>query len=306
MRFTLRQLEVFDAVARQGSVTRAAEELHLTQSAASMALGALERSLGRELFRRHGRVLELGEYGRRLQPMARSMLMAAGELDRAVAADAAHENLVIGASPTVADHLLDGVLLTFLARHPSVQVTVTTLPSLEVISRVEEMSLDIGLLEMVTARGSLRQQRWFNDTFAIFCAPEHELATAGPIPAQRLAGQPWCLQPRFSDSRRQFTYGLLTLVDSIDIALESDSIPLVKAAVAGGVGLGCLPRPTVAREVDAGSLVEIEVTDLDLRMPFSILTRQGAAPSSAQADFIDCALAHVPATNRSRGQSSSS
>lgn len=296
MRFTLRQLEVFDAVARHGSVTQAADELHLTQSATSMAIHALEKALGRTLFRREGRSLQLTEQGRALQPRARSMLTSAGELDREVAADSARESLLVGASPTVADHLLGEVLLSFMGMHPRVHVTVAALPSLAVIERMEEMSLDVGLIEMVTARGSLAQQRWFNDRFAIVCAPGHRLTASAALSATDLASESWCLQPRFSDSRRQFTYALLSLLETIDITLESDSISLIKAAVAGGVLLSCLPRPSVARELECGSLAELTVSNLDLKMPFSILTRRGVQLSAAQSDFVACALDRAPAT----------
>src|SRR5438067_13369729 len=82
MRISLRQVAVFDAVARTGSVSRGALEVALSQSAASMALKELEDALGVVLFHRHGRKLSLNENGRRLQPMARSLLTQAREIER--------------------------------------------------------------------------------------------------------------------------------------------------------------------------------------------------------------------------------
>lgn len=295
MKFTLRQLAVFDEVARLGSVSKAAAELHLTQSAASMALRSLESALGRDLFLRQGKRLVLGEHGRLLQPMARSILASAQEMDRVVSLDAPREDLTVGASPTVADFLLDEVVSAFMAKHPRMHVSVSTLPSLEVIKRVDEMSLDVGLVEMVTVRGTIRQRRWRSDSFVIFCSPWHALAHGRQLTSEALAGQSWCLQPRLADSRRQFTYALLTRLETIDVTLESDSIQVIKAAVAADVGLGCLPRPCVTRELEQGALAEVHVTDLDLRMPFSIITRKGLHPSPAHEDFIAGALSRAGA-----------
>src|SRR5690606_10361939 len=106
MNLTLKQLAVFDAIARLGSVSAAANELALTQSAASMALKQLEQSLEAELFLRVRKRLVLSQLGKALQPMARSVLLGAEEIATTVNAHAPAEQLRIGASPTVGDYLL--------------------------------------------------------------------------------------------------------------------------------------------------------------------------------------------------------
>lgn len=293
MDFTLRQLAVFDAVARTGSVSRAAAEVHLTQPAASMALKSLEEALGRQLFIRHGKSLTLGEHGRSLQPMARSMLLAAEEMQRVAGTGAPREEVTVGASPTVADYLLDDLVSAWMRAHPDVRVVAHTLPSLEVITQVDALALDIGLIEMVTARRTLHAERWFTDRITPFAAPDHPLV-GRPVTSADLAEHSWFLQPRFADSRREFTYALLMKVDTIDVALESDSIIIIKAAVSTGRGLGCLPRPCIAREIAAGTLVELDVTDLDLQMPFSIVTHRDLRLGAAHQSFIEQARSHVP------------
>ncbi|MCW2830163.1 MAG: RuBisCO operon transcriptional regulator [Aeromicrobium sp.] len=294
MAFTLRQLSVFDVIAREGSVTRAAAELDMTQSAASMALKSLEEAVGRELFVRRGRRLVLGEHGRLIQPMARSILTAADEMERAVSVGAPHEELLIGASPTVAEHLLGDLVAEFVETHPQVRVNVATLPALEVIQRIDDMALDIGVIEMVTARPTVRRVPWHADRFVVFASPGHPLATGRPHTPAELSGQRWCLPPRLNDSRWQFAYRLMSLVDEIDIVLESDSTATIKAAVSRGSVLGCLPRPCVADELAAGTLVEIEVSDLDLRIAFSVLVREGLTQSPAHQEFVRRVTASDP------------
>src|SRR5437868_6251316 len=105
MRFSLKQIAVFDAVARLGSVSRAAEEVALSQSAASMALKELEDSLGAQLFHRHGRKLILNENGRRLQPKAHSLMRLAGEIGTPESEDL-DGTLRVAASTTVGNYVL--------------------------------------------------------------------------------------------------------------------------------------------------------------------------------------------------------
>lgn len=293
MSFTLRQLAVFDAVARMNNVSRAAQSLHMTQSAASMAIQALEQDLGHELFIRTGKSLTLSGHGKTLQPMARSVLLASEEIGRAVGRGSPAEELVIGASPTIANFMLDEIIPTYLSQHPGVHVVLSTLTAADVIQKVDELALDIGLTELVTTRTNLRHIRWRDDKYVVFCSPEHPLAKAGPVDCAELGRYSWCLQRRWADTRREFTYSLLTRVESMDIVLEVDSIDVLKAAVAANTGLGCLPRPCVAREIQLGTLVEVPVTDLSLRIPFLIITHKGVQLSAAREEFIRCAMQMV-------------
>lgn len=121
----------------------------------------------------------------------------------------------------------------------------------------------------------------------MFCSPAHPLASRRTVAPAELDGQPWCLLPRLNDARWQFAYRLMSLVEEIDIVLESDSTHAITAAVAAGIGIGCLPRPSVERALDDGLVVELEVAGLDLQMPLSIVVRDGLTQSPAHATFVD-------------------
>src|SRR5579871_3738181 len=113
MHFSLRQIKVFDAVARLGSLSRAAEEVALSQSAASMALKELEDNLGTKLFHRHGRRLLLNENGRRLRPKAHSLLLLAAEITQPHS-DELEGMLRIAASSSVGNYVLPECSAAFL------------------------------------------------------------------------------------------------------------------------------------------------------------------------------------------------
>jgi DNA-binding transcriptional LysR family regulator len=289
--FTLKQLAVFDAVARLGKVSEAASELSMTQPAASMALQQLEAAIDAKLFLRTNRRLTLSEQGRSLQPLARSMLLGAEEIRSAAKATMPEEQLRIGASPTVGDYLLKGVFAEFMARHPGVRLSVAVLPAFDVISRVDEMAVDIGLIEFVSVRPTLDVVRWRTESLVVFCSPKHPLAARkGRITTAALRGESWCLQHRFADSRRQFMLALLSRLPSAEVVLESDSVQVLVQAVATNIGLGCLPRPCIADELANGQVRELHLRDLELDIPFSIISRKGARRSRSHSAFMEAVL----------------
>lgn len=289
--FSFRQLTVFDAIARLGSVREAADELAMTQPAASMSLQQLEAFLGTELFVRVNKRLVLSERGKQLQPMARSLLVEAREIMTAMNSETHNEQIRVGASPTVGGYLLQDICSEFMRNHPQVRLSISVLPAFDVISRVDEMALDIGLIEFITVRSTLQMRRWRQEDLVVFCSPQHRLAAnKKSLKAIDLSDQRWCLQHRFSDTRRQFTLALLEHIDAMDIVLESDSLRVLKKAVASNIGMGCLPRPCIAGGLASGQLVELPIKDLSLSIPISIVTRQAVRKTAHHMDFIQTVL----------------
>jgi DNA-binding transcriptional LysR family regulator len=284
--FSLKQLMVFDAIARLGSVSEAADQLAMTQPAASMSLRQLEQMLDAELFVRVRKRLVLSEKGKALQPFARSMLIQAEEIKTSLSSSPQQQQIRVGASPTVGDYLLNEVCPQFLERHPQVRLSVSVIPAFDVINRVDEMALDLGLIEFITVRPTLNMVRWRKESLVVFCAPDHPLARKKTLRSLDLKGQQWCLQHRFSDTRRQFTLALLNHLQTIDVRLESDSLNILLSAVESGVGLGCLPRPCIAKELEERRLVALSIRDLDLAIPISIVTRKDVRMSRYHEEFL--------------------
>lgn len=291
--FSFKQLTVFDAIARLGSVSEAADELAMTQPAASMSLQQLEAVLGAELFVRVRKRLVLSERGKQLQPMARSLLVEAREIMASMNSESYNEQIRVGASPTVGGYLLQEICTEFMRKHPQVRLSISVLPAFEVINRVDEMALDIGLIEFVTVRSTLEMTRWREEDLVVFCAPQHPLAASTTaLHVADLNAQKWCLQHRFSDTRRQFTLALLERIDCMDIVLESDSLGILTKAVESNVGMGCLPRPCIAQALASGSVVELPIQDLALGIPVTIVTRQSVRKTAQHTDFVQLVLAH--------------
>ncbi len=290
MRVTLRQLAVFEAVARAGSIVRAAEEIGLSQSAVSMSLKELENHLGIDLFVRSGRRLYLSERGRPVLEMARGILVQVTDLEALTTPEELRGRLRIGASAPVGSYALPGLCADFMRMHPGVRIELRIMPSHEVMDGLRKLALDIGFVGSPVNSSYLDADPWLRDPLVICCAPGNRLASAGPVALATLAGERWILEKTLSSERISFTVEALKHFSSVDVVLETDSIEAIKRAVARGAGLACLSRLTVEEEIARGDLAVIEVPELAFTRIFSMVRRRDSQQTTAFHAFRTFAL----------------
>jgi DNA-binding transcriptional LysR family regulator len=285
MRISLRQLAVFEAVARHESVSRGADDVAISQSAASMAIKELEESLGITLFHRQGRKLTINENGRRLQPMARSLLARAREIERFSSSDELQGLLRIAATETIADHVLGPICGRFLKQHPGVSIKIETTKWLNVFNMVENMACDLGFAEAPCNRGGLIFEPLMNDEMVVFCAPDHPFASREQVSRTELAKERWCLRSAGSAGRHKLALGFDAVTAALQITFEADTGNAVKNAVRSGFGIGCLSRRTLGEEFASGALVPITTPDLPLERVFGMLHPRHVYRGSLQESF---------------------
>lgn len=289
MRVTLRQLLVFDAIARAGSVSKAAEEIGLTQSSASASLQDLETNLGVELFTRNRRRLILNENGRRLHPKARSMLTQAVDLESA-AGGTLQGTLRVGAGSTIGAYVLPAICAAFLAQHPQVRIDLMVLPSRQVLDGLASIQLDVGFVEFPVNRPRMNITPWFADTLVLVAAKGHRLAAKRSIRIPELQDETWFLQKTDSSVRIMFTTAILKQLGALKIGLETGSLSALKRAVASGTGIGCLSKRVVERELASGELVELRVKNFAIQRQFMIATSKEIYQGQLQNEFVRFAV----------------
>ena len=201
IKVTLRQLAVFEAIARCGSIAKAADEIALSQSAASMALRDLEYHLNVELFSREGGRLLLSDHGRLVQSRAAALLRQAEELERLAPNDQLVERLRLGATPSLAYSTVAEVCARFTALHTGVTIDLSVGPSTDIIGKVHRMSLDIGFIGCPNNRSDIEKRGWVDDPLAVFCAPDHPLARKVGAPLAEFLNEPWVLERAHSSER---------------------------------------------------------------------------------------------------------
>jgi DNA-binding transcriptional LysR family regulator len=260
MHLTLRQWQVFVAIADAGTTAAAGAQLALSQSATSAALNELESQLASPLFDRIGRRLILSPQGRALLDPARALLVAAADLERLagvgqVASGAQRLLLRLAASTTIGNYLLPSRVATLLADNPQAQVDLRIGNSADVVAAVQRLEVDLGLIEGPCHESGLQVLPWQRDDLVI-------VAARGTTPAHMeiaaLAQTRWLLREPGSGTREAVEQALLPHLHHFARAMQLGSTEAIKQAAAAGLGLACLSRHAVADLIALGTLVIVD------------------------------------------------
>lgn len=272
LRLTLRQLQVFVAVADAGSTSAAGAAIGLSQSATSAALKELERMLGIALFDRAGKRLLLNADGRELLPRAQALLDGAAEFQRqARGASTTLASLRVGASTTIGNYLLPRLLRRLWGDrlpHDSApwQAQVRIGNTAEIGAAVADFSLDIGLVEGPCDDPRLETRPWLRDELLVVAAPRlHRRLTAGlpagaAVPLKTLRDQVWLLREAGSGTRAATDLALLPHLHAWRRRIELGNSEAIKHAAAEGLGLACLSEWVVAELLAARRLQRVPTT----------------------------------------------
>lgn len=260
---TLRQLQVFVAVARAGTTTAAAAGIALSQSATSAAVNELERVLSLRLFDRAGKRLLLNENGRALLPRAQALLDGALAIERSAREPAERlQSLRIGASTTLGSHVVPGLLARFFAGEPAAaagwQSGVTIANTAEICAAVAAFDLDIGLIEGPCHEPALAVHPWLRDEMVIVGRPSR--GAPRKLALKELREAVWLLREPGSGTREAADQALLPHLRAYRRRIELGSSEAIRHAAAGGLGLACMSRWVAADALRSGALQEIRTT----------------------------------------------
>ena len=287
MRYTLRQLEVFVAIARLENVSAAARQLAMSQSATSTALAELERQFDLKLFDRVGKSLRLNELGRDLLPRAIELIDRASEFEDRLQGHVGFGGLRIGATLTIGNYLATLIVATFLKRHPESRVALEVHNTSTIIQRVARHELDLGLIEGTCRHPDLELEPWVGDELVVFCAPTHPLAARGRASVNELLREAWILRETGSGTREIFERAFRHHHERLEIKLELEHTEAIKRSVEVGLGIGCISRLALREAFRRGSLVPIETPELDLRRAFHFLWHREKYHSVAMQAFLE-------------------
>ncbi|MEO8925465.1 MAG: LysR family transcriptional regulator [Caldimonas sp.] len=294
LRLTLRQLEVFAAMAQSGSTRAAADRVARSQSAASTALAALEAALDSPLFDRIGRRLLLNEHGRALLPLTLSLLEQAAEL-QALFTREPLAPLRMAASFTIGEYLLPEMIARWKQAHPGASARLVIGNSSDVIEAVARFDVDIGFIEGRQRHPDVIVRRWLADELVIVAAPDHPLAGTRAVSAAELAAAGWVMREPGSGTREAADRWLAERVRPLRIELELGSSEAVKRVVAAGVGIGCVSRKAVAEALAGGWLVEVMTRLPRAARALSIVVHRERRLGRVAEAFIASCLAGAPA-----------
>ncbi|CEA05639.1 LysR family transcriptional regulator [Pseudomonas saudimassiliensis] len=265
MKYTLRQLEVFLATAFHENLTRAADSLAMSQSAASSALRDLEGQFDVQLFDRVGKRLQLNELGRNIRPKAQALLEQAKGLEAALAGHEEIGHLRVGATMSVGNYIAVGIMTRYMLEQPGARVELEVANTSSIVSRLVNFELDLGMIEGETRHPDLKMLYWQEDELVVFCAPDHELAGKPWLTDEDLVQAEWIVREQGSGTRQSFEWALHGLLPQLNIKLELQHTEAIKRAVEAGLGVGCLSAITLGDAFRRGTLVPLPVPHRDFK-----------------------------------------
>jgi DNA-binding transcriptional LysR family regulator len=286
---TLEQLRIFIAVAEQQHMTRAASGLHLTQSATSAAIAALETRYGVKLFDRIGRGIVLTQAGRDFLGEARAVIGRARAATQALddIAGLKRGSLSIAASQTIGNYWLPPRLLAFQRRYPGIALQIVIANTEQVAQAVREGRAEIGLVEGETDEPLLTARPIDGDSLAIVVGRNHPWATLSRVTAAKLSTSGWVLRERGSGTRSMFEAALRAAgldLSNLDVRLELPSNEAIRAAIETSDCATAISDLVVAPSLAAGTLHRVRF-DLPHRS-FYLLRHKEHAESQAEAALV--------------------
>ena len=260
MAITLNQLSSFLAVAREGSVSGAAEKLYVTQPSISAAVSALSRELDVELTERVGRGIGLTAAGDAFRPYAADVLglIEQGRQAAREAADYSMRSLRLVAVATAAEYVVPALLRSFHRLHPEVNLSLEVANRATVFERVLEHEVDVAIAGRPPADERIAGVAFLKNELALIVAPDDRLASGRLVKPEQLADRVWLMREPGSGTR-QLVAEFLAEHDLRPQTLTLGSNGAIKEAVRLGLGVSLQSRMAVAHELREGTIAEVSL-----------------------------------------------
>lgn len=268
---------MFCDVVETGSFSRAAQLNHVTQSAVSQQIRALEQRYEQKLLSRSARQVTPTPSGERLFRGCNEILARFGEVEREIREQAAE---VAGTSTvstiySVGLHELQSVQKLLLKTHPKVNMRLNYRRNDQVYDDVILGAAELGLVAYPQPRAGVDVVPFREDKLAVICAPNHPLAAKAKVSLTALAGSPFIAFDREAPTRKAIDRLFRERNLEVNPVMEMDNVETIKRAVEMGLGVSVLPMATAVHEITEGTLVAKPFAEGTFARPIGILIRKG-------------------------------
>ncbi len=282
---TLRQLKVFEAVARNLSFSRAAEELHLTQPAVSTQVKKLEEHAGLPLFEQLGKKIHLTPAGVEMLHASRVIIAQFQEVENTMT----QFKGVSGGTLNVAvisagDYFFPKLLVQFAGLHPGVTLNFNVVNREELLQQLADNVTDLAIMVRPPADLDTVNEPFAPHPYVIVAPPDHPLAGRKRVPVSRLAREPFVVRETGSDTWNSMAEAFGAHMAELNIAMKIRSTETIKQAVIAGMGVSFLSAHTITRELKARSLAVLDVQGFPMMAHWYVVHRRHKRlPPVAQA-----------------------
>lgn len=272
---TFRQLMVFEAVARHLSFSRAAEELQLTQPAVSTQVKKLEEHAGLPLFEQLGKKVFLTSAGVEMLHASRAILKQFQDVEATMASLQGVSGGKLNVDVISAgDYFFPRLLVEFAKRHDGVVLNLEIHNRAELLDKLADNLTDLAVMVRPPQDQDTVNEPFAPHPYVIVAAADHPLASQKRIALPRLLQEPFLVREKGSDTRNAMEEGLREHFQQVRIGMEIKSIETIKQAVIAGLGISFLSAHTISLELQAGSLVVLDVEGFPLMLNWYLVHRK--------------------------------
>ena len=276
MHLTLRQLKVFEAVARHSSYTRAAEELHLTQPAVSMQIKQLEENAGLALFEQLGKKIYLTPAGQEMHHYCRAIAQQLDEVDRVMEEMKGMKRgrLVIAVAST-ANYFAPRLLATFSQQYPKTSISLDVTNREGLLEHLDANDTDMVVMGRPPEGLDLVAEPFTENPLVVIAPPDHPLAATERIPLEWLQQETFVVRERGSGTRTAMERFFAEKGIRLSTGMEMSSNEAIKQAVQAGLGLGIVSIHTLELELETHRLAVLDVESFPILRHWYVVHRQG-------------------------------
>ncbi len=272
---TLRQLKLFECVARHLSFTRAAGEMHLTQPAVSTQVKELERHAGVPLFEHVGRKVHLTRAGTEMLHHSRAIIQQFREAEEAMRLLRGDTGGTLNAAVISAgDYFFPRIFAEFARRHPGIELNLTVHNRAEVLHRLAENLVDLAIMGRPPDRMDVVSEAFSPHPYVIVAPPSHPLAPKRRIRKPVIARERFVVREKGSDTRNAMDLAFGRWAATLDRSMEITSTETIKQAVIAGMGVSFLSAHTVTLERQVGSLTILDVEGFPMLLNWYVVHRK--------------------------------
>ncbi len=283
---SLRQLQVFESVARHLSHSRAAQELYLSQPAVSMQIKQVEQVVGLPLFEQTGKKLHLTAAGAELLRYSRAMLQLMSEMESAFdemkGLERGHLNIAV---VSTANYFMPQLLAGFIQSHPKIQVSLSVANRDSVIKQLSDNVADLAIMGQPPQGVEMRAEAFLENPLVVIASPAHPLAKAKKIPPRRLANETFLLRELGSGTRGVVERFFASHKLPLPTHMEMDTNEAIKQSVQAGMGIGIISHHGIELELETGRLCILDVVGFPIVRHWYFVQRKDKRPSVAAQEF---------------------
>lgn len=285
---TFRQLEVFEAIARHGSFTRAAEELFLTQPTASMQIKKLTDTVGLPLFEQLGKRIYLTDTGKALQSTCREIFDALNNFEMLISdMKGLKQGRLRLAVVTTAKYFAPRLLGPFCQLYPGIDVSLKVSNRERLLERLSENRDDLYILGQPPEGLEVVSDPFLDNPLVVLAPHNHPLVGQRAIPLTRLMEEPFIMREPGSGTRMAVERLLRAHKVTAKVRMELGSNEAIKQAIVGGLGISVLSRHTLALDAAMGQLATLDVQHFPIERLWYAVYPAGKQPSLVAQTFLE-------------------